>query len=104
MAKYIDREKALAFPFANGNYNSKNADSIFIRGCEAYKEYLESLPAADVAPVVRGEWVDMGDFEQCSVCTGTHLKEFTSYYGKVTWVRSNFCPNCGADMREVDNG
>ena len=47
----------------------------------------------------RGEWVDMGDFEQCSVCKGTRLKEFQSYYGKTTWVKTPYCPNCGADMR-----
>lgn len=48
----------------------------------------------------RGRWIDMGDFEQCSVCTGTHLKEFQSYYGKATWVKTQYCPWCGADMRE----
>lgn len=47
----------------------------------------------------KGTWVNMGDFEQCSVCRGTHLKEFQSYYGKTIWVKSNFCPYCGADMR-----
>lgn len=48
----------------------------------------------------KGKWIDMGDFEQCSVCKGTHIKEFESYYGKVTWVKSKYCPNCGAKMEE----
>ena len=46
----------------------------------------------------QGKWIDMGDFEKCSVCKGTHLKEFQSYYGKVTWVKTPYCPNCGAKM------
>ena len=57
----------------------------------------EHLPAADVRPVVRGEW----EFEYenldeqieycCSVCDwiGVNANEY------------KFCPNCGADMREV---
>ena len=58
------------------------------------------IPAADVRSVVRGKWIDMADFELCSECKGTHLKEFQSYYGRTLWVKTPFCPNCGADMRE----
>lgn len=52
----------------------------------------------------KGEWIDMGDFEQCSVCKGTHLKEFQTYYGKATWIKTDFCPSCGADMRGERSG
>lgn len=48
----------------------------------------------------KGKWIDMGDFEQCSICKGTHLKEVQTYYGKATWIKTNFCSNCGADMTE----
>lgn len=48
----------------------------------------------------RGHWIDMADFEQCSECRGTHLKEVDTYYGKAIWIKTDFCPNCGADMRE----
>ena len=48
MAEYIEREAALAFPFANGRYDHKNADPHFINGCESYMEWLEAIPAADV--------------------------------------------------------
>lgn len=47
----------------------------------------------------KGKWIDMGDFEQCSACKGTHLKEVNTVYGKVIWIKSAYCPNCGADMR-----
>ena len=46
----------------------------------------------------KGKWIDMGDFEQCSVCTGTHLKEINTVYGKAIWIKSAYCPNCGARM------
>ena len=69
-----------------------------------YQTPLGTLRACvDDAPSIepkRGEWIDMGDFEQCSVCKGTRLKEFQSYYGKTTWIKTPYCPNCGADMRK----
>lgn len=52
--------------------------------------------------VRHGHWVDMGDFESCSVCNGTHLKEYQTYYGKCLWVKSDYCPHCGAKMDEVE--
>lgn len=56
------------------------------------------IPAADVRPVVRGKWIAI-DFHsvKCSSC------DFSMDIMKVdTHVLNhvNFCPNCGADMRE----
>ena len=62
-------------------------------------ECMDELMAM-IADRPQGEWIDMGDFEQCSVCKGTHLKEFQSYYGKTTWIKTPYCPHCGADMRK----
>ena len=65
-------------------------------------DILKGAPSIDIEPK-RGEWIDMGDFEQCSVCKGTHLKEFQSYYGKTTWIKTPYCPNCGAKMKGADD-
>ena len=48
------------------------------------------LPAADVRPVVWGEWIDTGSGQQCSAC-GEFQPGYDNY--------RNFCSNCGADMR-----
>lgn len=71
-------------------------------GCGIGKITLECMDElmGMIADRPQGEWIDMGDFEQCSACKGTRLKEFQSYYGKVTWIKTPYCPNCGADMRE----
>lgn len=99
MAEYIDHEKALAFPFANGNYDSKNANADFIRGCESYREYLESIPSADVKPVVRcrdcdlwNEWdhaghESLGNF-RCS-CAYWSVEDGVTFYTAPT----DFCSN-----------
>lgn len=62
-------------------------------------EYIERkaavVPVADVKPVRRGEWQHLEDVDwQCSVCGADALAIGCRQ------VKSNFCPNCGADMRE----
>lgn len=71
MSRYINREEALSFPFANGRYDHKNADENFILGCESYKEWLENLPTADVISVVRCKdckYAYMTDDGYCNWC------------------------------------
>ena len=53
---------------------------------------LKYVPTIDAAPVMRGEWVTtrtiIHDGElYCSLC------------GQEALAESNYCPNCGADMR-----
>ena len=59
---------------------------------------LHEVPAADVAPVVHGEWYLLDDCANaglyCSVCSRrVHREEFA--YKK---LRSKYCPHCGAKM------
>ena len=52
------------------------------------------LPTADVRPVVRGKWrlySPLTDTYECDKCGYQVIDES---------FRTNFCPNCGADMRE----
>ena len=67
-------------------------------------EQMEQIPAADVRPVVRGKWLNdfcgKGRFSkrivQCSLC-GNFLDLDGVNAGRGD---ANYCPNCGADMRE----
>lgn len=56
------------------------------------EKHINEIPAADVRPVVRGKWITrpymMGNTQYCSRC------------GENYGMKHNFCPNCGADMRE----
>lgn len=106
MAEYIERDKVIKelreayeydYPTASGDFDEYARQDV--------PNIIRSIPTADVQPVKRGHWIDMGDHEQCSECNATRLKEFQSYYGKVTrWEKTNYCPYCGADMRGEDNG
>lgn len=58
------------------------------------------IPAADVRPVVRGKWKrdynpnGSSNWQTCSACYAFIL---LPSWRIENW---NFCPNCGADMRE----
>lgn len=60
-------------------------------------DYIERLPAADVAPVVHGKWGDNGIagsmLVKCSVCGFDCGANSSSY-----------CPNRGARMRQAKRG
>lgn len=91
MAKeYIIRDVALAFPFANGQYDRENADTHFINGCESYREWLEAIPAADVVEVRHGRWIN----GRCSEC-GEHAPFWSM---ASTYHLSKYCHGCGAKM------
>lgn len=58
---------------------------------------LNEVPAADVKPVVRGKWETvMLDHEWIGCRPKAH---YCSECHQITWFRTFYCPNCGADMR-----
>ena len=77
---------------------------------EQIASLIEELHSADVRPNIHGHWIKINsgdeDFPESIVCDrcnheNSHLdfNEHNEPIGKV-FVTSNFCPNCGADMRE----
>lgn len=59
---------------------------------------LEEAPAADVVPVVRGEWVPV---EQCSSRWGVNMIHYYECSNCKTLEYTNdrkYCSNCGAKM------
>lgn len=105
MKEYIERAVALEILKRNpiGTW----------RGAPVYSEEIKSaadeigdLPAAGVAEVRHGRWdasdrykfLDGSTCIQCTECgAALHLEEYQKYH----W---HYCPNCGALMREGDNG
>ena len=57
-----------------------------------YRDEIRSVPTADVVEVVHGEWIDKGeDYMIRWTCSNCGRRDTHIY---------NFCPDCGADMRE----
>ena len=89
MADYISRE---AMHKANqdewqGVYGFVDCD-IF----EDNENMIDRVPSADVQPVVHGEWLPAKDgYYGHVMCSACH---------KIESHETDFCPHCGADMRE----
>ena len=85
MAEYIKREDAI---------NVVNGQSALTMSRKRVIDQISAIPAADVVPVVHGEWLlrheGHGHYWECSVCH----KNPCIYVTKDT----SYCPNCGAKM------
>ena len=88
MAEYIERSAAI-----------EAAKHAWAKGLEL-SQYIEALPAADVAPVVHGRWIhsryedcsEQFELVKCSQCNH-------EAYAMAIYVHGgNYCPNCGAKM------
>ena len=90
--EYVEREALIDTMQAALDALPKGAFNPNKIGFAAAIEGVKNFPAADVRPVVRARWEEFGEAKQkfysCSNCFATHYR----------W--DNFCPNCGADMRE----
>ena len=94
MAEYIERKKLI---------EHLKKDPLF----DIVERYgitgvIESIPAADVRPVVRGHWITE---EEAEAKGDYSLRDACSVCGRCDWdctesASFNYCPNCGADMRE----
>lgn len=64
----------------------------------AIEEEVKNIEPADVRPVVRGKWESvMLDHERMGCRPTAH---YCSECLQITWFRTFYCPNCGADMRQ----
>ena len=98
MAEYIKREAAIkAMEKADYTLIANDADS-----CKAdyLREIIESVPAADVVPVVHGHWIwHEEEFEyECSACHCRFDYNHTFEIFDHGFQYANYCPNCGAKM------
>lgn len=55
---------------------------------------ISIIPAADVAPVRHGRWIEDHDYLKCPEC-GVMVKRDFTFFDIGDW---NYCPNCGAKM------
>ena len=113
MAEYIDRDGYIKSqrelcckncPKRDGMRNGKKQKlypigGVVCRACELNDALnaLEDFPAADVAPVKRGKWMNG---RKCSVCGFDWMDWF--YEWEIRYSRTDYCPNCGARMEGAE--
>ncbi|MFA5154446.1 MAG: hypothetical protein WC554_18015 [Clostridia bacterium] len=105
MSEYISRETVVNGLEFVGAVHKGFGHTEAARACRQMVEAVNEIPAADVAPVVRGEWVhgcneDAREYCYCSECSEDALKDKSGYT-----EFSDYCPNCGArmDAQEADH-
>lgn len=91
MAEYIDRAVCLSILRAKANMAVLMDASPYF---EKAAQMLEKLPAADVAPVIRGRWAHLGGDEWCCSACGFVITTEGSW-DKPT---KKYCEDCGAKM------
>ena len=106
MAEYIERE---ALMHRIKEIHCAECDSYHGVRCRACwvddtLDYIDSEPAADVAPVRHGRWVD----NHCTACgmmpMGDEMWEICDFEPPRFEKFMDYCPNCGAKMdRGVDD-
>jgi hypothetical protein len=93
--EYIDRDAAIE-TFKANCVGCESYGGVLCSACPLNNALLQldMIPAADVAPVVHGEWLlrheVVGHYWECSVCH----KNPCIYVTKDT----KYCQNCGAKM------
>lgn len=105
MSEYIDRQAVMKiiddYGTTHGNVLGSHSGAV-----DAVGDIIYNLPAADVAPVVHGEWHynengrDFGLGAWACSCCGTcnHNIPGNPNMNPYIWSGSKFCPNCGAKM------
>lgn len=104
MAEYIKKSAAICVA---EKYGCDNGSSLGIHSglADCIASEIDALPAADVAPVLHGSWLNFyGDFStaECDICAVLYevspdespRKEFFDAFKEFY----KFCPNCGAKM------
>ena len=108
MNDYISREAAIKC-ICSGCFEGDMKENGFCGiPCDDYKR-ISNIPAADVRPVVKGFWVEENGEDahtgelwciwKCSEC-GARRTAGWRHTQDGRNPRDNYCPNCGADMRE----
>lgn len=103
MSRYIDYD---AIDYRNDKLHDKSEE--FLNGVIYMAQRIEEAPSIDIEPK-RGKWEEKetfrnGDDEpiieewQSAMCSVCHKYHTTPYI--YSFNDYNFCPNCGADMRE----
>lgn len=97
MAEYIRREDVI-----------ERLVEAFKLQAETAKAIVDAIPAADALERKHGKWILVEDYSTeeiedgekywvCSLCGCGSDSYDTTYH-------TNYCPNCGADMRGEDDG
>lgn len=112
MAEYIERTEELMLAMNAGAraientkryhgavytkdvFSESQQEIPYLQAAKVLRETSDA-PAADVAPVVHGRWIEDSDYLKCPECNVMVMWDFVFFDDIGNW---NYCPNCGARM------
>ena len=116
MARYIDADEAYEI-----GKNEHKDFAMSMGDLTSLREVLDDTPTADVVEVRHGRWIEDGYYEKPCVCSccgeeAKYISSFeetfdydweenlrpTGYEGIREYIRTPYCPNCGAKMDGKD--
>lgn len=68
----------------------REKEQAYMQGYEDASKKYRAIPERE-----KGEWITKYEHKMCNKCGHTPPSDDDHYY-----ILSNFCPNCGADMRD----
>lgn len=104
MSKYVDLSERVSATFYNSEYEEWTVNSVTIG--DILDSVCDDYPVHESSQA-KGKWlerevhgkgnVDIEEWQsaKCSACGRYHTTPYMYYY-----TDYNYCPNCGADMRE----
>lgn len=94
--EYIEREAAIGslLGWAAQLTETYGKNDEYVKCLESAAYNIEQIPAADVRPVVRAVWRRYSPFTDTYECSNCGEQVIDQQF------RTNFCPNCGAEMEE----
>lgn len=105
MGRYIDADKLIRI-IESANWGDDFLESASYQNI---KRYIDDTPPEDVAPVIHATWIEDGYNDLPCVCsncgTPKFLMKVTREFDEVIYEyegEANYCPNCGAQMDEVE--
>ena len=97
MAEYIERE-AVVKAFCESCSDYIDNKCTYEGVCET--NVIATVPTADVQPVRRGKWIEIAGYG--GMCNTYYQCPFPEC-NTTESIPSNYCPNCGAELRGIDN-
>lgn len=69
--------------------------------CDIIIEAISDMSKAEVEPIRHGRWIDIYDYSKMNgyIPSGVAVYYWCSECMKEQEKTSNFCPNCGAELR-----
>ena len=108
MDKYVKLSDLMEYPIRLDHYDKEHGNEHFVIGVESVLEYADYLATTDVQKKKYGRWIQEYGFKEIHY-SSDDIERYKISHGCScsicsTWnaTKTNYCPNCGADMREEE--